>query len=278
MIVHLIAAHNERYLRYALICIHSLITNGHVRPEKIILTTDVSWEDHPAIALLRGYGVCIHLQAYIGGKFLELDRILDCATGYGIAVQLDVDTIVNGDFDFLRFCSEAIEEFNIAYYPQARSAKIVQATRMIPQLVNSRFVWTDPGNAFRLSAMMQALFGFSLRNYIDWLETEAKWMFGGVILVNEKFVCDDPVWEKMVAMNTIIHCDETVMMITKAAYPKLFKSIPEMPIPHTVNPPSLMARYDHQQNEIIHYAGDWYREQNEHNKKFLDTLYQSLVN
>lgn len=277
MIVHLIANHQQRYLQYALICVHSLIARGQVDPQDIHLVTNETWRDHEAIPILRGYGVVIHFRSYIGGKFVELERLLQNTEGYGMVVQLDVDTILTQDIDFKNACEAMLACNNFGCYIQKADPRRIQKQRMIPQLVNPRFLWDTVDGHDRFSWMLEALFDMSLTEYLERLDNFTHWLFGGMILIRENIIGYQQ-WKSMVAMNTLVHCDETVMMLAMLSSIYIHGLNNEI-LPHVVNPKDGLADYlQKDQSGILHYAGDWYREQNPENKAAIESIYQSLVN
>jgi hypothetical protein len=275
MIINLIVNHQERYLKYALICIHSLITRGSVDPRNIHLVVWEKFKNEPAIPLLYGYGIEIEFRESIGGKFIEMDRLMK---HLDIMLNLDVDTILTQDCDFTAICEEMISDGGYGCYLQPNNDPVrVQQGRFYKDLMNPRFLPDTEMGRIRLSNMIDGLFCISLDSYLYWLSHQRNWWFGGMILVNERMISYS-LWRKMVAMNSIIVCDETVIAMSLSMTEVYFQPLDMELFPHVVNPlMGIRAYLADSRPGILHYAGDWYRETNQGNKITIEEIYQGLL-
>jgi hypothetical protein len=281
--IHLLAAGQARFLNYAVICAASLMRNGGVLREDILLTTHVHHASDQAFDVLVNR---MKLPTTVWGhqemamrKFILVGEAFQKYPAMTTLLQLDSDTALTEPCDFMGTVRALIGSNQIASYQY--NVNVLELLTRRSSMFDQGFKdWRIKEQRGRLSAMMKALLGITLEEFKSWLaEPERQWVYGGFIIFTRSLI-ESPMWPALVALAYITACDETVILMARCAAEKCGSSgvfdwgaIEQAAFPHRVSPKVFSLD---EGLGMVHFAGDWYR-MAEDNKALIDKTYLNLT-
>lgn len=280
MKIHIAVNHHIRYMEYALVCMDSLINKGQVKPEDIIVTTNFSLENSFLVRkFLAKYP--IHVKEYSPmekflQKFAVAEDVFNLFPEEDSILQLDADTLLTRDMDFLGLMKESNRYYDILSYTDYAKAKETMDNRL--RFLSPDFQYQKGVRAYRLNVLTEAFFGDTFDNFYDWLGTQ-HWVYGGFRIVNRSFMSKKQEWDIIKAIGTITSCDETAIKLAewssqwghrKFEIGKLVTpdfACVTCPKPFDIN---LSAG-------MVHYSCDGYRLHNKTNLSIVNSLVDSMA-
>jgi|GEM_PF-5740501 len=261
--VHILVKHSHRYLKYAAICCESLISRGQVPPHLIIVSVVGEANDSPAMEALRSLGV--NVQPYspeYGSKFIWVDRTFKLYPHFTRIIQLDADTVLTEDMDFLASYSTFDNDYST--YENPGEGKKILKNRSALFFDGFKHGRSAEERA-RLDAFLMALVG---TNMAEVEQRADRWIFGGLIVI-KRSVLGSFVWNAILALSRVCVCDESILQFTARPFANC-GIIAQERIPHRVNPE--VMDFDSGPG-MIHYAGEWYRLDNLANRAALEARF-----
>lgn len=270
--IHYMLSAQPRYAEWGCLSVDSLLRRGGVPPASILVTVHKALVADPAVKLLADMGVSLRV---LGNTFWSKVHLIDSVfrehPDTQQLVQIDSDCVLTEEVDLIDALSGVAPEAHVLAYPAHIPPAKVFSTRQKLFLPD----FNPQGNEVqrrRLDSFLQAAFHISLSE-LELGLYQNPWVYGGVI-VARRSVLESPAWKAAVAFSWICMCDETALMLA-LLHPQgvSFGEIPRQVLDHRVNPPVLDL------NEgpgLVHFAGNWYRLENPHNKGILDRAYADL--
>jgi hypothetical protein len=278
--IHLVVRSQENYAKWACLCIESLMRRGGVTPSDVIVSIHSTLLGSRAADVLKSFGVEMRVYRQEDthwGKFILIDRVFKEHPEVTEVIQVDCDIVLTEDMDFISRFQQFTPEAHMAGYvaPDHPTEKtFMRRSNLYLKEFSPAGCQASRG---RLDAQLSAYFGFSLPSFEATLLGVA-WVHGGVILVRRS-IMSSPAWAAMVAFSWVCVCDETAILLANHYQTlndptrPMWVRIPEEYLDHRFNPPVLDLTTG---PGLIHFAGDWYRIENEKHRQILTEAFDAL--
>lgn len=278
--VHICITARENYLRWACLCIDSLIRRGGVRPSEVIVSIHEMLLGTRAAGLLQSYGVSLRIYRHgetPWAKFVLLDRLFREHPEVTEVVQMDCDIVLTEPMDFLSRVSGLHPTATLLSYSAPNCPPLQTFHGRGPLYLPGYSPTGDAVCRGRLDSLLQVAAGTTLGSF-ERVLPELPWVYGGVIVVRRPAL-GGATWRAMVSLAWVCTCDETALVLglhrARLLPPDGFRwaPIPQEALAHRVNPPVLSLT---EGPGMVHFAGDWYRVKHEANRALLDAAFDAL--
>jgi hypothetical protein len=262
--ISIIVAGSKKFFEYTTIAIHSLLINGNVNPEDIIVTTtNYFYENWLEFKLYKKLGINVNVisHEYEGwfSKILALNSIFKKFPNNVTILQYDADIILNTKINISDMISD---------YKQCDCANyICQYADPIGEYFSREVIYIDgyairntsKTNNFsgksRYESFLFLNYGVTQKQFIDYLAS-VKWLHGGITIYNQSILQN--IWPLILKHGWISHCDETAISLIKMTRSDFkWLEIDVNKYPHIVANNIGGRLSDTEHKGFIHYAGGY---------------------
>jgi hypothetical protein len=274
--IHLFVAggSNRRFLQYATMAVDTLLQNGNVTVEDIILSIGAEFMGDTPIAMFKRIGITvlpIYAEQAWFTKLYAVNKLFKFYPNVKTILQYDVDIFLNVPIDINNLIND-YRSYDCAVYADfGCSAKTCYLARRALYLYTYSIIPNDQKSirAFdRYEAFLKSNYGLSYAQFICYLEAN-HWVHGGMSIYNRSITSTEA-WVKLQKYSWISLCDETALLITKASVPNFsLCMIDPIRYPHIVGFKLGQPVSFTKCKGFLHYASEKYRN-NPENKQYLE--------